>query len=712
LHYLSTLMNPKSIAVLGASPRPEAMGNTVIKNLLRVGYAGSIYPIHPNADSVLGLTCYRDLISLSGPVDCVVIALGADKALNALKSAHAAGARSAVLYASGFAETGEEGAALQAEISKFCRDNEINLCGPNCLGIFSVQSAVALYSAAVPQGLEAGDIALISHSGSACIALSSLNRFKFSHLVSLGNGAVTDIPEYLDYVAQDPRTKLAALFVETLRDPAAFARAAAQMRKAGKPIVALKVGRSVSGAAASAAHTGAIASSDAALLSFFRCHGVTLVEDYDELVETVALFSTTRSMPQGAGLGVLNVSGGELSMTCDIAERCGLALPSLSASTIAHLKTVLPAFGAARNPLDATGVGVFDTRMYGDCLDALLNDPSIHVVAVSQDCPASMGQDQAAIYEKLAITVAERCARARKPVVFFNNLSAEIHPDVLAPLREVPTLRGMRNALRAIKHLVDHAAFMAAEVIPKTLGIDRQGKWVRRFESAELLTERESKAFLEEHGIAVTAERLASTEEAAVAYADDIGYPVVLKIESADLPHKSEAGGVIVDLPDALAVRAAYHQILESVARNAPEARIAGVLVQQMVRGGVEAILGVVTHRPFPPGVVVGSGGVLVEIMQDAAFELAPVDLTTAAALIDRTRLGKLLGGYRGDIVADREALARMLERLSDIAVVYADVIEAIDLNPVAVLAQGQGAVVLDALVIAKARRKPLVDGA
>ncbi|MBJ2154913.1 acetate--CoA ligase family protein [Variovorax sp. IB41] len=705
MHYLSTLMNPKSIAVLGASPRPEAMGNTVIRNLLRVGYAGAIYPIHPSAESVLGLACHRDLTALSGSVDCVVIALGADKALDALKNAHAAGARSAVLYASGFAETGEQGAALQAEIGTFCRDNQINLCGPNCLGIFSVENGVALYSAAVPEGLEAGDIALISHSGSACIALSSLNRFKFSHLVSLGNGAVTDIPEYLDYVAQDPRTKVAALFVETLRDPSAFARAAAQMRKAGKPIVALKVGRSVSGAAASAAHTGAIASSDTALLAFFRRHGVTLVEDYDELVETVALFSTIGSMPQGAGLGVLNVSGGELSMTCDIAERCGLVLPELNDATVAHLKTVLPAFGAPRNPLDATGVGVFDTRMYGDCLDALLNDPAIHIVAVSQDCPASMGEDQAAIYEKLAITVAERSARAHKPVVFFNNLSARIHPAVLAPLSEVPTLCGMRNALRAIKHLVDHAAFIATEVIPKTPGIDRQQQWARRFESAEPLTERESKSFLEAHGIRVTAERLASSEEDAVAHADAIGYPVVLKIESADLPHKSEVGGVVVDLPDAAAVRAAYRQILDSVARKAPEARVAGVLVQQMVRGGVEAILGVVTHRPFAPGVVVGAGGVLVEILQDATFELAPVDVKTAAALIDQTRLGKLLAGYRGGVVADRDALARTLERLSDIAVIYANEIEAIDLNPVAVLAQGQGAVVLDALVIPKARQ-------
>ncbi|WP_232062191.1 acetate--CoA ligase family protein [Variovorax sp. PBS-H4] len=698
-------MNPKSIAVLGASPRPDTMGNTVIKNLLRVGYGGAIYPIHPSAESVLGLPCHRGVDSLPEPVDCVVIALSADKALEALKSAHAAGARSAVLYASGFAETGERGAALQAEIGSFCRDNQINLCGPNCLGIFSVAQGVALYSAAVPEGLEPGDIALISHSGSACIALSSLNRFKFSHLVSLGNGAVTDIPEYLDYLAQDPSTKVAALFVETLRDPAAFASAAAKMRKAGKPIVALKVGRSVSGAAASAAHTGAIASSDSALQAFFRRHGVVLVEDYDELVQTIALFSATRLMPEGVGLGVLNVSGGELAMTCDIAERCGLVLPDLCESTVAHLRTVLPPFGAPRNPLDATGVGVFDTKMYGDCLDALLNDPSIHIVAVSQDCPSSMGEDQAAIYEKLAKAVAERANHAHKPVVFFNNLSARIHPDVLAPLSQIPTLCGMGNALRAIKHLVDYAAFASTEAAPKTLSVERQEEWASRLVSGDPFTERESKLFLEDHGIAVTAEGLASSESDAVAHAEVVGYPVVLKIESADLPHKSEVGGVIINLSDADAVRAAYRQIQESVARKAPEARVTGVLVQKMIRGGVEAILGVVTHRPFPPGIVVGSGGVLVEILQDATFELAPVDLETAGELVNRTRLGSMLGGYRGSVVGDRDALARMLERLSDIAVAYANELEAIDLNPVAVLPEGSGAVVLDALVIAKTQR-------
>ena len=702
LHPLSTLMNPKSIAILGASPRPEAMGNTVIKNLLRVKYAGPVYPIHPSAAEVLGVKCYRELASLPGAVDCVVIALGADKALDALKGAHAAGARSAVLYASGFAETGERGAAMQAEISDYCRKHEINLCGPNCLGIFGVEHGVALYSAAVPEGLVAGDLALISHSGSACIALSSLNRFRFSHLVSLGNGAVTDIPEYLDYVAQDPRTRVAALFVETLRDPEAFARAARRMREAGKPIIALKVGRSASGAAASAAHTGAIASSDAALTAFFRRHGVVLVEDYDELVETIALFSKTSGTPEGTGLGVLNVSGGELSMTCDIAERCGLELPALGEATVARLKTILPVFGAARNPLDATGVGVFDTQLYGDCLDALAQDPAIHIVAVSQDCPASMGEDQAAIYEKLARTVAERSALAQKPIVFFNNLSAPIHADVLAHLDGVPTLRGMRNALRAIKHLIAYAEFVKTGAVENEPELQRLSHWVDRLASGRPFAERESKLFLQEHGIRVTAEHLATSEDAAAELAGSIGFPVVLKIESVDLPHKSEVGGVMVNLGDAAAVRAAYRQILDNVDRKAPSARIAGVLVQQMVAGGIEAILGVVTHHPFPAGVVVGTGGVLVEILQDATFELAPIDLKTASELIDRTRLVKLLGGYRGGAVADRQALARMLERLADIAAVYSNELEAIDLNPVGVLAQGQGAIVLDALVIPK----------
>ncbi|MEO9340809.1 acetate--CoA ligase family protein [Mesorhizobium sp. SB112] len=704
LHKLSSLLSPRSVAILGASSRPEALGNTVIKNLIAKNYAGNIYPVHPTADEVLGLQCYASLEALPEAVDCVVIALSYDKALPALEQMNALGTKSAVLFASGFAETGAEGKALQDRIAAFCLANDINLCGPNCLGLYSAHEGAALYSAALSESLIPGDLALISQSGSACIALSSLQRFDFSYLISLGNGAVTDISDYLDFVAQDEATRVAALFVETLHDPDRFAAAAAKMRKAGKPIIALKVGRSTSGAAASAAHTGAIASSDTALQAFFRRNGVILVEDYDELAETCALFLGCRRSPEGSGLGVLNVSGGELAMTCDIAERFGLELPALEDTTVATLQATLPAFASPRNPLDATGVAVFDTNMYKACLRALAADPGIALVAVSQDCPSTLGTDQAATYEKLAIAVKEVAEDISKPVVFFNNLSTPVHPDILRPLRAagVPVLSGMRNSLKALSYLFSQASQLEGSDSEADHSLLRQDAWVSRLADTRPLTERESKAFLAAHGITVTREFLATSADQAVGHADKIGYPVVLKVESKDLPHKKEVDGVMLRLANAEEVSAGFDRLLERVRRKAPNAEIEGVLVQEMVDGGLEAILGVVSHPPFGPGIVVGAGGMLVEILEDSAFELAPVDPDLATEMIAQTRFSKLLAGFRGAPAGDRQALANALTRLSQIAQAYRHELTAVDLNPVAVRSIGHGAIVLDALVIQK----------
>ncbi|WP_343671398.1 acetate--CoA ligase family protein [Paraburkholderia heleia] len=706
MHPLSPLLNPNSIAVLGASPRAEALGNAVIRNLQRIGYAGAIYPVHPSAPDVLGIPAYANIGDISGSVDCAVIALSYDKALPALEALNARGVRNAVLYASGFAETGAEGAALQEELTRYCNQNGINLCGPNCLGLYSVASRVSLYSAALPENLRPGGLALLSHSGSACIALSNLDRLGFSHLVSLGNGAVTDIADYLDYVAQDEHTTVAALFIETLRDPEKFAVAARKMRAAGKPVVALKVGRSSSGAAASAAHTGALATPDTALQAFFHRLGVVLVEDYDELIETCVLFLGNDRKPKSNGVAVLNVSGGELALTCDIAERVGLTLPDLAPATVNLLREILPPFGAPRNPLDATGVAVFDIDMYGACLRALLADPAISLVAISQDCPSTLGKDQAATYRRLAQAVAKVNADAAKPIVFFNNISDTIHPAVLEPLNEasVPSLCGMRNALRAIGHLIDHHAH--AEVKHTSVGHLRDEQWAERLASGLPFTERESKAFLADHGIAVTREQLATNADDAASAAKRLGFPVVLKIDSEDIPHKTEVGGVVLNLASEAEVATAFDDLIARVRKHMPQAHINGALVQQQIDKGIEAIVGIATHKPFGPGVLVGSGGVLVELVKDATFDIAPVTTRDASSMIARTRLADLTRGFRGATPADREALAELVSRVSEVAIVYADELNAMDLNPVSVQPIGKGAIVLDALIIPKADNK------
>jgi acetate---CoA ligase (ADP-forming) len=705
---LSPLLAPRSVAIVGASPRENTLGNNVVVNLRRFGYAGRIMPVHPSAPEVAGLPAYRTFAELPEPAECAVLAVPADKIAAALEEGAAHGLRAAVVFASGFAELGEEGRARQQELQALCAGTGIVLCGPNCLGLVNVHKRVSLYSSGIPEGMRDGGLAVVSHSGSACIALSTLGRFGISYLVSVGNAAVLDVSDYLEYLADDTETKAVALFIETLRDPAAFARAMRAMHEAGKPVVALKVGRSAKGAAASAAHTGSLAGNWEAYQAYFRRHGVIAVDDFDELAESVELALKVRAPPLGDGVAIIAVSGGEASLVADLAERADVRLPQLAADTVTRLRTVLPAFGSIGNPLDTTDRGVYDSQnVYSGSIRALADDPSVSLIAVVQDCSPGLSARGANNYRRIAQTVADAAREIAKPVVFFNTAAGGLHPHVIEPFADsgVAVMQGARASLLAISRLLVHARF-APSAEPQKLVPALA--WRNRLAAGMPFTERESKAFLVAHGIAVTREALARDAAAAAHVAAEIGYPVVLKIESPDLPHKTEAGGVRIGLADAAAVEAAFDEIMTAARRHAPAARLEGVLVQEMVSGGIELIAGLSRQEPFGMGIVCGAGGVLVELTRDTALDICPIDNAQAHALVARTRAGRLLHGFRGRPAGDAEAFAALLARLSQLGAAYADLLEAVDLNPVAVLPPGRGALVLDALVIP---RKPTSQG-
>lgn len=703
-HPLDVLMTPRSVVVLGASPREGALGNTVVKNLLELGFKGEIYPVHPKAPEVCGLKALPAISLIPDKADCAVVCLSADKVLPALEEAARHGVGAAVIFASGFAETGEAGGKLQDALARLARRTGMKICGPNCLGLANFDREITLYSATLATPLAKGDVAVLSHSGSGCIALSSTGRFGLSQLVSIGNGAVVDVHDYLDYLAEDDATRVAAIFLESIRNPQAFATAARKMRQAGKWVVALKVGRSAKGAAATAAHTGSLAGKAAICDDFLARCGVISVEDIDELVETVELVRALRSKPQGKGVAVITVSGGEIALTCDVAQRVGLDLPQLSEQTKAKLAEVLPAFAHPGNPVDVTGVGVFDMAMYRACIEALDGDPAISVIAVGQDCPLGLGAKQAATYEAIARTVAETSASLAKPVVFYSNISGGVHPLVAAPLfaAGVPVLQGTRASLVALKRLLDLRADVAAGEKPASVA-ERSASWHERLASGGALTEREAKLFFRDAGLPVTREELAKSAEEAQRIAEALSYPVVMKIESPDIQHKSDVGGVMLGLKTPEEVAEAYRAILKSVASLAPEARVDGVLVQEMASPGVDVIVGVTREEPFGPAIVVGAGGVLVELIADSAVALAPLSPGEARDLISRTKVSRILDGYRGGARADLDALADLVARVSQLAAAYGDVIEAIDLNPVRVGPERQGVAILDALIVPRA---------
>jgi acetate---CoA ligase (ADP-forming) len=697
-HPLEVLMAPRSIVVLGASPRESSLGNTVVRNLLNFDFPGPVYPVHPKAPEVCGIPAFADMSAVPGSPECAIVCLSADKIIPSLTQAHRKGVKSAVIFASGFAEAGADGRALQADLQDFALRTGMKICGPNCLGIANLARRIPLYSAATSERIRRGDVAVLSHSGSGCIVLSGIGRFGISHLVSVGNGAVVDIDQYLDYLASDEATRVAALFIETIRNPPAFAAAARKMLAAGKHIIALKIGRSQKGVAATSAHTGALSGTAEVYDDFFKSCGVIAVDDEDELVEAIVLASSSRPTT-GTGVAVVNVSGGEVALTCDMAQRLGIEFPELAPATKERLASVLPSFAHATNPLDVTGVAVFDMAMYTGAIEALAADPAVALVAVSQDCPAGLDPQQAEVYRTIATAVAGLAPKLAKPVVFYSNVAGGIHPRVSEPLvaAGVPLLQGARAALLAIDRQL-HRPKMIAPPVDVTVAADPA--WRKRFATGEPLTEREAKTFLGEHGLPVTREALATSARAAGQIAADLSWPVVLKIESPDIAHKSDIGGVRLGLSNVAEVEAAYAEIVGNAARRAPAARLNGVLVQEMVPAGVEVIVGVTRQEPFGMALVAGAGGVLVELVRDSALALAPVSESRARDLIAATRVSRLLGGFRGRPAGDIDALAALLARLSQVAAAYADDIEAIDLNPVCVGEAGKGVRIVDALLI------------
>lgn len=416
----------------------------------------------------------------------------------------------------------------------------------------------------------------------------------------------------------------------------------------------------------------------------------------DEFVQAGVLATTLRGRPQRAGVAVVGVSGGGVAHVSDIADEVGVPLPAFAPATVDALRALLPPFASPQNPLDTTGIVFGDGGIYRRALEIVAADPSVGLVVAAQDAPAGLDDACAAEYHGIAQAYAAFARDDDTPALFMSNLSAGHHPSIAPLVEGLPVVAGTRAALSAAKSLASPAAFDP----PAFGGNARDDEWSARLRSGTPLTEREAKTLLAGFGLPVTQEALATSAGGAADTAARIGFPVAMKIESPDIAHKTEAGGVRLGIAGADEARAAFEAIMSNAAAHDPRARLAGVLVQEMVPQGVEAVVGLVRHEPFGLGIVVGVGGVLVELVKDAAFDLLPLDADGAAALIARTRLDALLNGYRAAPPADRAALADVLVGLSRFAAAYGEHIEAVDLNPVVVLPRG--ARVVDALVVGR----------
>ncbi len=726
---LSPLLNPRAIAVVGASERHGSAGCLVLENLRNLGYRGTVYAVHPKHKEVLGFPCYPDLKSLPGPVDSVAVLLGAEKALPILETAVEMGTRAAWVFASGFAEAGPEGEARQAELTQFAEETGLMVCGPNCIGVANLVDRVATYSAALGPATQAGGVSAVVQSGAICLGLANAARFGLRYLISSGNEAVLDSADYIGYLVNDPHTRVIIAFLEGIRSPQKFVDAAQAAAEVGKPILLVKVGRSEVARRAVQAHTGSLVGSDAVIDAVFRRLGVIRLNSLDELVETAELFLTC-PLPAGGGVGLLSLSGGQIGLVADLAQGLGLEFPAFSEEARQALAQILPPYSPIANPLDAWGSGDLES-IYPACVEVVSREEDIHLLAVSRDTPprvASREVEQSLLVAQAAVRSARETG---KPVLMFSNLSAGFRQEVKQVLDEggVPYLQGTRETLRAIQAFVSYAGFRRRVGESKTRGCPSPADlpdWRKKLQgvrgalrpgspprlpressrsgvlavAGQALSEMEGRRLLAAYGIPGPREAAATTAAEAVEAARRIGCPVVLKILSPDIQHKTEMGGVRVGLKDEMAVVTAFHEVMEAARRHHPQARLEGALIQEMIpRDAVEVILGVLQDPDFGPVVVFGSGGILVEFLEDFSLRLPPLSREEVLEMIHETRGVRLLQGFRGRSPADIDALADALVRLSQLATDLGDLIAALDINQLMVLPEEQGVRAVDVLV-------------
>jgi acyl-CoA synthetase (NDP forming) len=699
VHPVEALLRPRAIALVGVSPKGGA-GARILESNARFARAIPTWPVNPNYQEIAGQRCYGSFKELPQVPDCVVVSVPAQAVPEVIEQAAAAGIRAAFVISEGFADAASDaGRALQERLVALARAANMALAGPNCMGIASLHYGFAATMADIPAQATSGGISLVSQSGgllNAFAELTSNRGIGVNYLVSSGNEAGLEMADYIANLADDPATRVIACIIEGAKDGRRF-RAAVEAAARKKPMVVLKLGRSEFGQRATLAHTGTLAGRHEAFAALFRQNGVALVDSLDALVETAALFDRA-PLPHGNRVVMMTVSGGGTSLIGDLGEAAGINFPAIPAATNLRLQEILGVERAFGNPFDT--VGLPRLRRDGNItavLQALLDDEGIDLIALVLGMRAEGWESHHELVDRLAAAA----RGARKPVLLVSFISNSLtrHWRGYAGANALPMLEDLERGLQAIRHLIDYAGFRG--VAP---GRPASGEQSARIElpaipDGRMLTEVQSKEILARAGLPVTRELLARSPAEAVRLAAEIGGAVALKIQSADIPHKSDIGGVHLGATTPAEVEAAARQVLENARRNCPHAAIDGILVQEMVTDGVELILGMTYDAQFGPLIVCGAGGVTVEVFKDAAVLLPPLRREDVSAALGSLKVSKLLAGFRGVAPRDVDALVTCCLRFAEFVVATDGKFAAIDLNPVFVCARGRGVRIADALM-------------
>jgi acetyl coenzyme A synthetase (ADP forming)-like protein len=689
---LDMFSDPQAVAVIGASRTPGKLGHSVLQNIIQHGYKGAVYPINPRAGEILGLTCYSSVLAVPGPVDLAIILVPSKDVAGALAECGEKGVKGAVVISAGFREVGAEGWQRERKIVDIARHYNLRLVGPNCLGI--VDTVASLNASFVSRMPARGSISFLSQSGALSTSILDMALAEgvgFSRFISFGNKADVDENDFITAWRSDPHTKVIMAYLEGIEDGVEFMRIASQVSRE-KPIIAIKSGTTDAGARAVSSHTGTLAGSERAYEAAFRQSGVIRARSVQELFDYSIAFARQPLLPNDR-IAIVTNAGGPGIMAADACEHADLQLASLDSETMDRLRRVLPAAASVLNPIDLLGDA--SAELYGLALQAVVSDPNVGGVLVILT-PQATTQ-----VEETARIVGQLSQGSDKSILgcFMGRETVEPGIKLLNRYR-VPNYPVPERAVAAMAAMMEHRRWRERSPRqPETFAVDR-GR-VRailrqvRAEGRVAIGDVETREIMEAYGIPTPRTFLARTPDEAVHFAGEIGLPVVLKIASPDILHKTDVGGVKLNVMSLDEVRDAFDAVTYRAGRYVPDAEIWGCLVQEMVPGGKEVIVGMNCDPHFGPLMIFGLGGIYAEISRDQVFRLAPLDRRDAKEMVSEIKAHDLLRGVRGERPSDLEGLIEALLRLSQLATDFPEILE-FDINPLKIFEVGQGLIGID----------------
>jgi acetate---CoA ligase (ADP-forming) len=700
---IHAMLHPRNIVLVGATDKPGNYAERIWNNLIKYGYNGGLYPLNSRRETIWGVPCYKDFTRLPDQPDHVLVMVPARFAVQVIRDAAASGARSVTIVTSGFGELqDDESQRLAAELQQAIRETGLAVTGPNCLGNLSAGEGLFTNIDDRVVTMEAGPVAITGQSGAIVMAIRQALEDRgvgVGYMVTTGNEAGLETPDLMSYFVADPSIRVIVVYLEGVRDTKAFRDACKAARAAGKPVIALKLGASEGGRAAAMAHTGALAGSIETFDAISSREGVIRARGLDELIETTECF-VHAGLPKGSRLAAVTLSGGKRGLLIDAFTSAGLDFAELSKATSDKLAKMLGPGSIVGNPLDAGFAAVVDQSVYIESIRTMIGDPDTDIVIIDSELPKAPHE----LRERNLRRVDEMASRARKPVIYISAMSigfTEFTKGLRKSLPHVAVMQGLDRAVGAIKALIEYASLRkeVPDIVSSSSRTARVtlGRTLRNA-NGPALDEIASKKLLRAYGIPVSKEEIARTVTDAVKIAKKIGFPVVAKVVSAEIMHKSDVGGVVLNINNPAEVRKAFNQITARAKRLKGKPKLDGILIAQQVKAELELVIGGSLDAEMGPVVLFGTGGVDIELMKDVALAGAPLDTAEAKALIGRTKAGVKLRGYRGKPALHEASVVKALVGLSNLMADAGNRIASIDVNPF--LVNGRTGIAVDALIV------------